>query len=99
MIIARFAENTLVSIDCTLAVIEPGGTRHTIDAPCHGEDLDRSVFAHKPGFRLMFETFTKEGRVVWIYDTNDGNFGFAFSLDWPEGSERGFAPPFNSKAA
>ena len=34
---------------------------------------------------------TTEGQ-VYSYDAGDGGFGYALNLDWPDGSEWGYAP-------
>lgn len=63
-----------------------------IDVPCYDEEMDMATFIERPGIRIARGTFPDDARVVYIFDTDDSGFGYAFNIDQPEHSEWGFAP-------
>jgi hypothetical protein len=42
--------------------------------------------------RLGWGKFPDDAEVIYAYDRADACFGFAINLDWPDGSEWGYAP-------
>jgi hypothetical protein len=42
--------------------------------------------------RLGWGRFPDDAEVIFIYDKNDDCFGYALNLEWPDGSEWGYAP-------
>src|SRR5438093_11803371 len=42
--------------------------------------------------RLGWGQFPDGAEVIFLYDRADGCFGYAVNLDWPDGSEWGYAP-------
>lgn len=42
--------------------------------------------------RLGWGVFPDDEEVIYLYDKGDGCFGYAVNLDWPDGSEWGYAP-------
>ena len=42
--------------------------------------------------RLGWGQFTDDAEVIFLYDRGDDCFGYALNLDWPDGSEWGYAP-------
>lgn len=41
---------------------------------------------------LGWAQFPDDAEVVFLYDKGDSCFGYAVNLDWPDGSEWGYAP-------
>ena len=48
--------------------------------------------AQQPGIRLGWGRFPDDAEVLYLYDSDDGNFGYAFNLSDPGLSEWGYAP-------
>jgi hypothetical protein len=42
--------------------------------------------------RLGWGRFPDDAEVIYLYDRADACFGYAVNLDWPDGSEWGYAP-------
>src|SRR5688572_7683307 len=55
------------------------------------EGLGRFVAAARE-LKLGWGQFPDGAEVVYLYDAGDGGFGYALNLDWPDGSEWGYAP-------
>ena len=47
--------------------------------------------ADRPGFRLGWGRFPDDAEVLFFYDKDDGNFGYALNVTYGEG-EWGYAP-------
>jgi hypothetical protein len=62
--------------------------RHTV--PNFGTAL--GDLAQQPGLRLGWGRFQDDAEVIYLYDTEDGNFGYAINLSDPGLSEWGYAP-------
>ena len=48
--------------------------------------------ARQPGLRLGWARFPDDAEAVYVYDAEDGNFGYALNLSDPALSEWGYAP-------
>ena len=48
--------------------------------------------AARPGFRLGWGRFPDGAEVLYLYDRDDGGFGYAVNLTAPGCSEWGYAP-------
>ena len=48
--------------------------------------------AERPGFRLGWGRFPDGAEVLYLYDADDGGFGYAVNLTTPDCSEWGYAP-------
>jgi len=59
--------------------------RRTVDG------LGRFATAAKD-LRLGWGRFPDGAEVIYLYDRADDLFGYAINLDWPDGSEWGYAP-------
>ncbi len=46
----------------------------------------------RPGFRLGWGRFPDGAEVLYLYDRDDGGFGYAVNLTMPDCSEWGYAP-------
>jgi hypothetical protein len=64
-----------------------------------GEEIDRrtvdgigSYAAAARDLRLGWGQFPDDAQVIFAYDKADECFGYAINLDWPDGSEWGYAP-------
>jgi hypothetical protein len=55
------------------------------------EGLGRFVSTARD-LKLGWGQFPDEAEVVFLYDGADACFGYALNLDWPDGSEWGYAP-------
>jgi hypothetical protein len=55
------------------------------------EGLGRFVAAGRD-LKLGWGQFPDDAEVIFLYDKGDACFGSALNLDWPDGSEWGFAP-------
>jgi hypothetical protein len=42
--------------------------------------------------RLGWGRFRDDAGLIYVYDKGDACFGYALNLDWPDGSEWGYAP-------
>jgi hypothetical protein len=42
--------------------------------------------------RLGWGAFPDDMQAIYLYDRGDDAFGYALNLDWPDGSEWGYAP-------
>jgi hypothetical protein len=62
--------------------------RHTV--PNYGTSIGE--LAQRPGLRLGWGLFQDDAEAIYLYDTEDGNFGYAFNLSDPALSEWGYAP-------
>jgi hypothetical protein len=62
--------------------------RHVV--PNYGTAL--SQLAQEPGLRLGWARFPDEAEAIYLYDAEDGNFGYALNLSDPGLSEWGYAP-------
>ena len=54
--------------------------------------LGRRGGAARPGFRLGWGRFPDGAEVLYLYDRDDDNFGYAVNLTSPTCSEWGYAP-------
>ena len=71
-----------------VVVVERGGAavaRRTV------EGLGRFVGAARE-LKLGWGAFPDGAEVIYVYDAGDRGFGYALNLDWPDGSEWGYAP-------
>ena len=48
--------------------------------------------AERPGFRLGWARMEDDAEILFFYDSEDGNFGYALNLDCDWCSEWGYAP-------
>jgi len=48
--------------------------------------------ANAGALRLDWGQFPDGDEVIFLYDKGDQGFGYALNLDWPDGSEWGYAP-------
>jgi hypothetical protein len=55
------------------------------------EGLSRFATAARD-LRLGWGRFADGAEVIYLYDRADDCFGYAVNLDWPDGSEWGYAP-------
>jgi hypothetical protein len=62
--------------------------RHTV--PNFGTSL--TDLNRQPGLRLGWGRFPDDVEAIYLYDIDDGNFGYAFNLSDPALSEWGYAP-------
>lgn len=92
----------------TLARVGVGGTVNgygvlvlgdLVVIECDGEEIARRTveglgwFATAAGdLRLGWGRFPDDAEVIFLYDRGDACFGYAVNLDWPDGSEWGYAP-------
>ena len=58
--------------------------------PNHGTAI--VDLAARPGFRLGWDRFLHGADVIYLYDPDDGGFGYAVNLTSPACSEWGYAP-------
>jgi hypothetical protein len=81
--------NGVVSLRCDgLIVVERDGADVTRS---HVEGLGRFATAARD-LRLGWRRFPDDAEVIHLFDKGDACFGYAFNLDWPDGSEWGYAP-------
>ena len=55
------------------------------------EGLGRFVSAARD-LKLGWGAFPDGAEVIYVHDAEDGGFGFALNVSWPDGSEWGYAP-------
>lgn len=60
-------------------------SRHTVDGLGSFAKAARDL-------RLGWGQFPDAAEVIYLYDRDDDCYGFAINLDWPDGSEWGYAP-------
>ena len=70
-------------------VAEAGGSRR-FPVPDYGTAIGE--LAARPGFRLGWGRFPDGVEVLYLYDEDDGGFGYAVNLASPACSEWGYAP-------
>ena len=66
-----------------------GGRVWRLDVPDYGTAIGDLLA--RPSARVALVLFP-DFRVVYLYDPADACFGYACNLDWPDGSEWGYAP-------
>jgi hypothetical protein len=72
-----------------LIVHRAGETRHH-PVPNFGTDIGE--LAGRPGARVGWARFPDDAEVIYVYDRDDDNFGYALNLTAPDCSEWGYAP-------
>ena len=70
-------------------VTDADGSRR-FPVPDHGTAI--GDLAARPGFRLGWGRFPDGAEVLYLYDADDGGFGYAVNLTMPNCSEWGYAP-------
>jgi hypothetical protein len=93
---AYFANlNVFVKSNC-VAVREDcrGGQRWRFTVPNYGTDI--ADLMARTTAHVALVTFP-DFRVLYLYDPADDHFGYACNLDWPDGSEWGYAPFTSSR--
>ena len=65
------------------------GAAWTHEVPDYGTAIGE--LAERPGFRLGWGRFPDGAEVLYFYDRDDGDFGYALNMTWREG-EWGYAP-------
>ena len=80
--------DVLVLADAVIVADAAGSRRFPV--PDHGTAI--GDLAARPGFRLGWGRFPDGAEVIYLYDTDDANFGNAVNLTAPTCSEWGYAP-------
>ena len=70
-------------------VTDADGTRRF---PVPNRGMSIGHLAARPGFRLGWDRFPDGAEVLYLYDRDDGGFGYAVNLTAPDCSEWGYAP-------
>lgn len=73
----------------TIIVHRDGETAHH-PVPNYGTDI--AELADRPGARIGWGRFPDGDEVLYVYDADDGNFGYALNLTCSWCSEWGYAP-------
>lgn len=57
-------------------------------------DYGTNIFelSARPGFAIGWGQFPDGAEVIYLYDRDDNNFGYAINLDAPDCSEWGYSP-------
>jgi hypothetical protein len=71
---------------------DPPGTNTTRHHPVPNFGTDIAELAGRPGARVGWASFPDDAEVIYVYDRDDDNFGYAFNLTAPNCSEWGYAP-------
>ena len=71
-------------------IVTGGGGPTRFPVPAFGTAI--GDLAARPGFRLGWGRFPDGAEVVYLYDRDDGGFGYAVNLTAPACSEWGYAP-------
>ena len=71
------------------AANDGAGEAWTHEVPDYGTAIGE--LAERPGFRLGWGRFPDGAEVLYFYDRDDGNFGYALNVTWRDG-EWGYAP-------
>ena len=85
----RVAGDDVLILRDAVIVTDADGTRH-FPVPDYGTAI--SDLAARSGFRLGWGRFPDGAEVLWLYDRDDGGFGYAVNLTAPDCSEWGYAP-------
>ncbi|MGH2617811.1 MAG: hypothetical protein ACRDJC_21490 [Thermomicrobiales bacterium] len=71
-------------------VVHRGSETKSHPVPNYGTDV--AELAGRPGARIAWGRFPDGDEVIFVYDSNDANFGYALNLDCGWCSEWGYAP-------
>lgn len=82
--------DVLVLEDGAIFVTTPEGRCFTHHAPNYGTAIDE--LAKRPGFRLGWARMVDDAEILFFYDRDDGNFGYALNVTDESLSEWGYAP-------
>ena len=80
--------DVLVLADAVIVTDADGSRRFPV--PDFGTAI--GDLAARPGFRLGWGRFPDGAEVLYLYDADDGGFGYALNLASPACSEWGYAP-------
>ena len=86
---ARVNGYDVLALPGKLIVHRDGETRHH-PVPNYGTDI--AELAGRPGARVGWGQFPDGAEVIYFFDADDHNFGYAVNLHDPNGSEWGYAP-------
>jgi len=84
------AGHDLIILPGLVVVTDPEGGIARHEVPNYGTDV--FDLAGRPGFRIGWGRFPDGDLVIYLYDKDDHGFGYALNVDWPGGSEWGYAP-------
>ena len=88
-IAAHVSGYDVLALPGKLIVHRDGETRHH-PVPNYGTDI--AELAGRPGARVGWGQFPDGDEVIYLYDVNDHNFGYALNLTCDWCSEWGYAP-------
>ncbi len=80
--------DVLILRDAVIVTDADGSRRFPV--PHYGTAI--GDLAARPGFRLGWGRFPDGAEVLYLYDRDDGGFGYAVNLTMPDCSEWGYAP-------
>ena len=80
--------DVLILADAVLVTDARGSRRFPV--PDYGTSIGN--LAARPGFRLGWGRVPDGAEVLYLYDRDDGGFGYAVNLTAPDCSEWGYAP-------
>ena len=80
--------DVLILADAVIVTDAAGSRRF----PVHDFGTRIGELAERPGFRLGWGRFPDGAEVIYLYDADDGGFGYAVNLTAPGCSEWGYAP-------
>ncbi len=80
--------DVLILRDCVIVTDADDSRRFPV--PDYGTAI--GDLAARPGFRLGWGRFPDGAEVLYLYDRDDGAFGYALNLTAPGCSEWGYAP-------
>ena len=85
----RVAGDDVLILRDAVIVSDADGSR-PFPVPDHGTSI--GDLAARPGVRLDWGRFPDGAEVIYLYDCDDGGFGYAVNLTAPGCSEWGYAP-------
>ena len=82
--------SVIITPDTIHAFHEPSDRHWTHPVPNVGTGIHD--LSQRPGFRLGWARMEDDAEILYFYDRNDGNFGYALNVTDPHLSEWGYAP-------
>jgi hypothetical protein len=82
--------DVFIADDTIFAVHEATKRQWAHCVPNYGTSI--GALSRRPGFRVGWGRFPDGAEILYFYDRDDDNFGYAFNVDWEAGSEWGYAP-------
>ena len=79
-----------VAIFVDRVTVSRGETTRSFAVPNYGTAIHE--LSERPGFRIGWGRYPDDAEVIYLYDRDDDNFGYAINLTAPDCSEWGYAP-------